>query len=456
MKIVQLLEENFKSLRVIDIQPGSKHLIQLTGRNGAGKSSTLDGIWFGLKGQKALPANKASVVRNGTERAKVQVTLANGNKQGFTITRTLGTDGNPPTLTIQPAVHKEANKTPQEYLDDLFGALTFDPLAFVQMMPAEQVVELRKTAKISLDFDKFEEESAADYKEREGINRDVKLLDGQIAGMNVLEGLPKQKIDEAAIVTKLNQAAESNRKAQEIFSARQELGAAAARIGIEKIELHRRIEAKESDIEKLEKLLAAGRKELTTMLKEEEAVTKRHKQAEDTFRAAPAGEPIDVGTLTAELQSAQRTNRAIESRSRYDQVKTERDAKKKKAEDLTRRMEMREEKKREAIAKAKMPVEGLTFDGVKTVKYNGVPFENLGEGEQIRIATLIGMAANPKLKIICIRRGEALDDEGLKAITTLAEENDFQIWMARVDTSGKVGIVLRDGSIIANNDEEGE
>jgi DNA repair exonuclease SbcCD ATPase subunit len=455
MKIVEFVAENFKKLRVVEIQPGGKHMIQITGRNGQGKSTVLDGIWFGLKGQKALPANKASVVRNGTERAKVQVTLANGNKQGFTITRTLGAEGNPPTLTIQPAVHKEANKTPQEYLDDLFGALTFDPLAFVQMAPAEQVAELRKTAQIGVDFEKLAAESDEDYTEREKINREIKLLDGQIAGMNVLEGLPKQKIDEAAIVTKLNQAAESNRKAQETFSARQELGAAAARIGIEKVEVSRRIENKEKDLANLEKLVAAGRKELAAMQKEEETLAKRHKEAEDRFRTAPAGEPVDVGALTAELQSAQRTNRAIEQRSQYDQVKAERDAKKKKAEDFTRRMEGREEKKREAIAKAKMPVEGLTFDGVKTVKYNGVPFENLGEGEQIRIATLIGMGANPKLKIICIRRGEALDDEGLKVITELARKNDFQIWMARVDTSGKVGIVLEDGSIAATN-EDGE
>jgi hypothetical protein len=53
--------------------------------------------------------------------------------------------------------------------------------------------------------------------------------------------------------------------------------------------------------------------------------------------------------------------------------------------------------------------------------------------------------------VLCIRHGEALDEDGLKILAELAEENDFQIWMARVDSSGKVGIVLEDGMIARRN-----
>jgi hypothetical protein len=98
-------------------------------------------------------------------------------------------------------------------------------------------------------------------------------------------------------------------------------------------------------------------------------------------------------------------------------------------------------------------VEGLTFDE-REVKYNGIPIEMLGEGEQIRISTLIGMAANPKLRLLCIRHGEALDPDGLKQLAEMAKEHDFQIIMARVDTSGKIGVVIEDGSVIATNEED--
>jgi hypothetical protein len=153
MKILQLTAENFKKLRLVEIALDGRPLTQLTGRNGQGKTSTIDALWFLIKGQKALPDRKSDVVRRGTEKAKVSGKLANGDGITFTITRTVGMDGNPPTLTIVPAVHKDAGKTPQDYLDDLFSILTFDPLKFAQMSTAEQIEELKKTAKVDLDFE---------------------------------------------------------------------------------------------------------------------------------------------------------------------------------------------------------------------------------------------------------------------------------------------------------------
>jgi len=118
-------------------------------------------------------------------------------------------------------------------------------------------------------------------------------------------------------------------------------------------------------------------------------------------------------------------------------------------------MEQRDEQRRLAVAKAKIPIDGLGFnDAMTQVIYKGLPIDNLGEGEQIRISALIGMAANPKLRVLCIRHGEALDDDGLQVLAQLAEEHDFQIWMARVDSSGKVGIVLEDGMVTKRNEAE--
>lgn len=453
MKIIQLSAENFKKLRVVEIDTDGKPVIQITGRNGAGKSTVLDVIWFGLKGQKALPSNKTDAVRRGAERMKVVLKLGNGKEsQPFTITRSLGSDGNPPTLSIVPAVHKDAKKTPQEYLDDLFGALTFDPLEFAHMSTAEQIAELKKTAKIDLDFEELAGLDEADYKDRHGINQQIKLLDGQLSGMTVLEGLPKEKIDTASIVEKLNQAGELNRAAQQTFAAKQELGAKAAQLGLDKTRKAGEIDAQEKTIKLIEEQLATAKTKLKNLREELAGLTKQQAAAEKEFQNAPAGEPVDVTALTTELQSAERTNRAIEQRAEYDRVKKQKDEKQRESDKLSRAMEDRAEKKRTALSKAKIPVEGLTFDE-RQVLYKGIPIENLGEGEQIRISTLIGMAANPKLRILCIRHGEALDESGLKTIAELAKENDFQVWMARVDTSGKVGIVMEDGSIAAVNEE---
>ena len=98
-----------------------------------------------------------------------------------------------------------------------------------------------------------------------------------------------------------------------------------------------------------------------------------------------------------------------------------------------------------------MPIEGLSFDD-STVTFKGIPIDQLGEAEAIRISTAIAMAANPKLRVIRILHGEALDEDSLAIIAKMAEENDFQVWMAKVDSTGKVGIVMEDGMVKEENE----
>jgi hypothetical protein len=199
--------------------------------------------------------------------------------------------------------------------------------------------------------------------------------------------------------------------------------------------------------------LEQAKTKLDALRQECDGILQQKEQAAAAFEAAPAGELVDVGALTAELQSAQRTNRAIDAREQYDRIQAEIDKKQAAADALTRRMQVREDQKAEKLAKAALPIEGLTFDD-REVLYNGLPIANLGEGEQIRISTRIGMAMNPKLRVLCVRHGEALDEDGLKVLAEMAEKEDFQIWMARVDSSGKVGIVLEDGMITRRNEAE--
>lgn len=447
MKILEFQAENFKKLRVVRITPDG-HLIQLTGGNGAGKTSTVDAIWFLLKGIKGLPVK---AIRVGAETMKVSGRIGNSDLE-FVVTRSLSTESKLPTLDIR-MIKGERDTTPQDFLDRIFDILTFDPLEFIKMDARAQVAKLRETAKVDLDFEALAIEHDADYKQRHKTGLEAKALEAQIEAMPTLEGLPKEKLDEAGILEKLEAAGESNRKAQEVFRAKQELGAAAARVGVEVTQKQSAIESIQGKIELLEKELKRAKEELSAARKEHTALETQRKRAEEAFRAAPAGEPIDVSALTAELQSAQRTNRAIDAWRRKEELKTELETKKLKYQEIENRMKTRDEKKRLAIAKAKIPVEGLAFNEAMTeVTFNGLPLENLGEGEQIRLSARIGMAANPKLRVLCIRHGEALDEAGLKILAELAEQHDFQIWMARVDSSGQVGIVLEDGMVVARNE----
>ena len=46
-----------------------------------------------------------------------------------------------------------------------------------------------------------------------------------------------------------------------------------------------------------------------------------------------------------------------------------------------------------------------------------------------------------------MRDGSLLDDEAMKTLAAMADENDYQIWIERVDSSGQVGFVLEDGHV---------
>jgi hypothetical protein len=112
-------------------------------------------------------------------------------------------------------------------------------------------------------------------------------------------------------------------------------------------------------------------------------------------------------------------------------------------------MAARKEAKDQAIASAKMPVDGLSF-GEDGVLLNGVPFEQASDAEQLRASVAIAAAMNPKLRVIRIRDGSLLDDDAMQALAAMAAERDLQIWIERVgEHVNTFGVVIRDGAVVA-------
>jgi len=154
--------------------------------------------------------------------------------------------------------------------------------------------------------------------------------------------------------------------------------------------------------------------------------------------------------LRQKIESARIANKAIIAKQQATETKEKAIEEAKNLEEQSKaisdRMAARDKVKADAIARAKLPVDGLGF-GDGAVTYNGIPLEQSSSAEQLRVSLSIAMAANPKLRVIRIQDGSLLDDDSLTAIAKAAEENDYQVWIERVDTSGKIGIVIEDGMI---------
>jgi hypothetical protein len=109
-------------------------------------------------------------------------------------------------------------------------------------------------------------------------------------------------------------------------------------------------------------------------------------------------------------------------------------------------------KKNNALKKAEFPVNGLSVDETGVV-WNDIPIDQASSAEQLRISLAIAMALNPELRVIRITNASLLDSNSMAIIEEMARDKDYQVWVELVDETGKIGIVIEDGTVKAVNKE---
>lgn len=418
MKIIALQAENVKRLVAVEIRPDG-NMVQITGKNGQGKTSVLDCIWWALSGATHI---QAVPIRAGENQARIRLDLGE-----IVVTRVFksGEKGNiVSSITVENAEGTRLS-TPQTMIDKLLGELTFDPLAFARTDKRGQFETLRRFVP-GVDFDAIDRANKEDYDKRTGINRDAKeyrVFAGEIAALPAGVTAP---IDEAAIADELVTAGKHNtdietrknnreRMAQDAANKREQVG----KISVQIQELQAEMERLGKEASEIDGKLAAA-------------------------PALPA--PIDVAAIRVRLDEAKAHNAQFEAARKRAYYLSEAEKLEAESDVLTKQIAAREEDKRSKIAAAKLPVPSLGF-GEGEILLNGVPFNQGSDAEQLQASVAIAMALNPKLKVIRVRDGSLLDEDSLKILAKMADENDYQIWIERVDSSGKVGFVLEDGHI---------
>lgn len=422
-KITRLQADNFKKLTAIDIRPGAG-VVPIRGRNAQGKSSTLDAIMAALGGKRVMPSRP---VRSGEEEGAIRLELDDGTL----ILRRFTTDGRGDSIEVTNGEGFKAS-SPQKLLDTLYTSVAFDPLAFTRLEPKAQLARLRELVTLDVDVDALEKANAADYERRRDKNRELKTEEARLSQMPEYTNVPAQRVDEEALEQVIATAAETNGLIERRRVNREEYAAA----------LQRNRDALAEIVEQIADL--EDRK-----AQFEEAIVK---QEQTIATAEPLPDPVDVSQAQTDLREARETNRKIDAdKARQTQAALvavlERET-----GDLTKAMDERSQQIADAIARAKMPVPGLSF-GDGEVLLNGLPLDQASAAEQLRLSTAIGMASAPKLRVMLVRDGSLLDDEGERILSELAAENDFQLWVEAVDTSGKVGIVLEAGEVVSIDGE---
>ena len=162
MRIIKLKAENIKRLKAVEITP-TGDIVQVTGRNGQGKSSLLDAMLWGLCGTKNIPDQP---IRKGQRKAKVEIDLGK-----YIVTREFTQHATKLHVAKRLTDSTGTVGRPQEVLDGLLDKVAFDPLKFMRMKPAAQAETLRSL--VGLDTTKIDAEKEDLSMQRRELGRSI-------------------------------------------------------------------------------------------------------------------------------------------------------------------------------------------------------------------------------------------------------------------------------------------
>lgn len=418
--VTRLEASNFKRLRAVRIEFDGAGVVQISGENGAGKSSVLDALFAAIGGKRAAPADP---VRHGEKEATIEVHL---DDPKVIISRSFTPDGKT-ELRIESRAG-ERYPSPQAMLDKLFGKLAFDPGAFMHLEPKQRLELLLSVVTYKVDAKKLEElapESEIEdpiqrlrvrfesvYQDRTVEGRVHDQLKGELAALEApREDDPKATVNIADVVAKRD---EMKRLCAE-WSAK---GGELSRLVDEEKRLRERLQVIEVLKAGLEKDLAIA--------------------------------PPDWSALDEQIENAEAINERIAAARRYENVAERLEESADKILAKTAHLERIKAYKEELVRTAVMPVAGLGFDK-GDVTFEGVPFEQASQAQKVRVSAAIGMALNPALRLMTIREGAFFSEKSLALLAEIAAEKEYLVLVETVDTSGTVGIVIDDGAIVATN-----
>ena len=491
--ITELTVNNLKVLKAIRILPDGNTVI-IGGRNGAGKSTVLDAIWYALGGKPKV----AVPVRDGEESAQASVTLSDGK----TVTRRWTKKGT--TLVIKNAEGLTFS-SPQRILDEFLGGLTVDPLAFIEMKPKAQLDTLKRL--VGVDLSDIDDKRAALYSKRTGVNADVKRLQGALDNMPAVpDGTPVDEVLVADLMGEL-EAAQAVNRGHDV--KRLDLGCAksdSARADDEAkwasdyvAEVQESVKESEGNVRDVK---AEARHAAVNAVQDAEAVKAAAIElAESQFANAKAAAQSaedraveaarsQVGLAISEVAEAKKKAEAWKAKSVQaaldcavlvrecselvdadetsirdringaetvnTNVRIVKECKRlglsvANAKDgssvLTDAINQCDKEKSERMAAATFPVHGLAFSEYG-VTFGGLPFSQSSSAEQLRVSVAMGLAANPKLGVLFIKNGSLLDPSNMALVAEIAAEANAQVWIERVGNADEGAVIIEDGEVV--------
>ena len=427
LHIVKLTASNILRLSSVEIVPDGD-VVTLKGDNAAGKSSVLNLIAMILGGAEFVPPRP---IREGASKANGIIDLGD-------IVAEIKFSASGKTIEVRSA-DGEKMKSPQAVLDSLWQKMC-DPVQFIKLSDTtegrrKQADILRKLS--GVDFTALNKNRAEHFDQRTQVNRDLQKAEANLAQRKLDPTGPEKEVSVAGLMEQLEEAQNVNRSHEE---RRVAVKASVSTLQVEA----KAIEGIEDHIAGLEKELELARKDL----RDKQAGIVAAREVHDRLvEKVSALEDVDEAPLKLAVTHADEINRKVRANSDYRAAKAEVDKLKGLAQQHTTMIENCDESKSKMLAEAKFPMPGISFSDDDGVILNGKPFEQGSQAEQLVAAIAIGMALQPRVRVILIREASLFDDKTIEKVKELAKANDFQIWQERIESEDPCAILIEDGSV---------
>lgn len=440
MQVITYKAHNVLGVKDIKFDLAGRHLFLVGGANGVGKTSALTCLIMALAGKSGMNDYPEIALRKGQKKGNVTIELTGDVDlmESKSITVELSLRQKPSGAIVEEfrvldSAGEEAPE-PRKLLQRLFTLRAFDPLAFERMKPKEKATLVQQM--LGLDLSKYDKEYQKLFDERTVLGREGKRLVAQYESAKKYDDAPKEEIKVADLMSELE-------KLQGKAKERLEMAKLADDLVIEQKRL-----CKQAD--ELVEQIAALQKTLENTKVKIAATEKGEKNALETIKSLPNPE-ADIASVKEKMAKADEINSKVRANVEHAKFESELKASRGEYQKMSDRLKEIQEERAEVVANAKWPMKGmeLTEDGLLM---DGLPFEQASTSQRIMASVKVGMALNPKLRLLVCQHGSDLDNATLDALDAVVKEGDFQCIIEIVTRSKedeeRCAVVIADGEVV--------
>jgi chromosome segregation ATPase len=308
--------------------------------------------------------------------------------------------------------------SPRAFLQRLCGDITFNPFDLIRLPKEKMLAKVKEIA--GLDFTEIDAKYKEKYNERALTNKIAATHEASLRDSGLQEtdfSKYKEKIDIVALYQEKNGIDSLKEEAEH---------------------LAQKMSRDFSDINKAKEILKDLYFTIAEVNVEIEALNKAHETASEQLQGinkrlvtAPTRLPV-IEKKIAEADTHNKMHeKVIQAKDSRDRLKIE----KKNQEILNEEIEAIKAEKASMIQKSNLPVEGLTFED-DGLYLDGLPFDEnqINKARIIEVGYQLSKVLHKDMRIMRID-SSSLDDVTLGAFWEFAKQNDYQVFIEKVDSA---------------------